>query len=393
MKTKDFFSGTLDPNNDVVVVTMAGGSGTRFWPMSRTSRPKQFLPLTRNGNSLIGESIERLEPLVGAHASMVVTALSQVDLVKEAVPSVAILAEPLPRNTAACLALSAYYLRSTVGDIPMICTPADHLVSGDDALRGVFKKACALAVREDVLITIGIKPTSPETGYGYIRSGAPFQESDGKPSGAFSVAQFVEKPDSATALRYVESGEFYWNSGMFVWRPSVLITALESLLPETARTTRMCAEMIIDGKSDAEELSKAYGELQSVSIDFGVMEDAKNVVVFPGHNFEWSDIGSWSSWYESAIEDNNDGFQNIATSDVVLVGSEGCAVLSAKEMGIDSDKKDKEGHKKRIIAAVGLEDIIIVDTDDCLLVCKKSESQRVRQVVDILKKRKEDSFL
>ncbi len=392
MKASDFFKGKLEPKKDVVLVTMAGGSGTRFWPLSRASRPKQFLPLSKNGKTLIEDSMTRLESLVGANASMVVTAQEQAALVLATVPSAGILMEPLAKNTAACIGLSAYYILQTVGDIPMICTPADHLVSGDEELRGVFKKACDLARKESVLITIGIKPHSPETGYGYIRRGVPYKDSDGKPSGAFSVAQFVEKPDVVTANTYVESGEFYWNSGMFVWRPSVFLEALESLLPETARITKACAEMISKGSGSMEQVHALYKELESISVDFGVMEKASNVVVFPGHNFEWSDIGSWSSWYESAIKDSSDGFQNVVKGDVILLASEGCAVLSAKEMGLDSVMGDSN-KKKRLIAAVGLEDVIIVDTEDCLLVCKKSEAQRVRHVVDVLKKKKETDFI
>lgn len=390
MSAKKFFTGELKPKHEAVLVTMAGGSGTRFWPLSRSSRPKQYLPLSRNGKTLIEDSIQRIIPLVGEHASMVVTAECQADLVKTTVPGTAILMEPAPKNTTACLAFSAYYLLQTVGDIPMICTPADHLVSGDEALRVVFKKACALAKKEDLLITIGIKPSTPETGYGYIKRGNPYKDSQGKPSGAFSVAQFVEKPNATTATNYVQSGEFYWNSGMFVWRPSVFLAAVESLLPETARITKTCAEMIVSGSSSAEELTALYKELQSISVDFGIMEKANNVVVFPGHDFDWSDIGSWSSWYESAIEDSNDGFQNVLLGDAVMIASEGCAVYSAKtqENGNGSLKT-----KKKIIAAVGLEDIIIVDTEDCLLVCKKNEAQRVRQVVDILKKKNETDFL
>lgn len=383
MSTKKFFKGNLKASQGVVLLTMAGGSGTRFWPMSRCSRPKQFLPLTKSGKPLIEEAISRFEPLVGKDGAMVVTALSQVDLVKAAVPSASILAEPLPKNTAACLGLAAYYILNTLGDIPMICTPADHIVKGDNELRSVFKKACALAEKEDILITIGIKPSSPETGYGYIRRGSPYRASDNKSTGAFAVEQFVEKPNLSTAESYVESGDFYWNSGMFVWRPSVLLSAIESLLPETARITKKCASMIIDGTGSAEELYACYEELESISIDFGVMEEAKNVVVFPGHNFEWSDVGSWSSWFDSAISDNTDGFQNISKGDAIFVASEGCAVISSDML----PELGNPNKKKRLIAAVGLEDIIIVDTEDCLLICKKDEAQKVRQVVDILRER------
>ena len=393
---------------------MAGGSGTRFWPLSRNTRPKQFLPLGTSGKSLIAESIERLIPLVGDSGSLVVTAASQRDLVSDAVPSSSILSEPFQKNTAACLSFAAHLIFNTLGDVVMLCTPADHIVKGDDELRAVFRKAITLAKAEDVLVTIGIKPVAPEIGYGYIKRGQTYRTSSGLSTGAFSVQQFVEKPDHATAASYVESGDFYWNSGMFVWRPSVLLSKVEALLPETYKITEECSILVRENPLNINRLEELYAQLDSVSIDFGVMEEAENVVVFPGHNFEWSDVGSWSSWFDTAIKDSRDGFQNVTRGNVVLVGSRGCAILSADEMSESRNIKgsfrpelaDFSGSsallessskinitEKKVIAAVGLEDIIVVDTEDCLLVCHKDDAQRVREVVEILKERKLNNFV
>jgi mannose-1-phosphate guanylyltransferase len=372
----------LKADQGAVLVVMAGGSGTRFWPFSRVSKPKQYLPLAKGGRTLIEESILRLEDLVGKDATVVVTAESQVEILKTYCPDVDVLAEPLAKNTAACLALAAHYVLKTVGDVPMICTPADHLVKGESELRAVFKKAIALCQTDDVLVTIGIKPTYPETGYGYIKGGNSFQSQTGKPSGSFQVEKFVEKPDGKTALKYVESGEYYWNSGMFVWKPSVILKAIKEFLPNTARLTELTVDSLSKGASK-EEIFNYYSNLESVSIDQGVLEEAKNVVVYPGYSFNWSDIGSWQSWYDNALEESGDSHQNVVVGEAICLGSEGCAVFDATQFnGIDAKGQSK------LIALVGLEDIVVVETEDCLLVCKKSESQKVKQIVDLLKEKK-----
>lgn len=370
----------LKADHGAVLVVMAGGSGTRFWPFSRVSKPKQYLPLAKGGRTLIEESISRLADLVGEDATLVVTAESQVEMLKSYCPDVQVLAEPLAKNTAACLALAAHYVLKTVGDVPMVCTPADHLVKGDSELRAVFKKAINLCQTDDVLVTIGIKPSYPETGYGYIKRGGAFQAQAGNQSGSFQVEKFVEKPDEKTALKYVESGEYYWNSGMFVWKPSIILAAIQEFLPDTARLTELSAEAIIKG-APTKEILTHYNNLESVSIDQGVLEEARNVVVYPGYSFSWSDIGSWQSWYDNAKEESGDSHQNVVVGDAICLGSEGCAVF-------DATRFNPKGGDAKLIALVGLEDIVVVETDDCLLVCKKSESQKVKQIVDLLKEKK-----
>jgi len=375
----DISVSNLKADKGAVLVVMAGGSGTRFWPFSRVSKPKQFLPLAKSGHTLIEEAIGRLKDLVGENATLVVTAEGQVEMVKQYCPGSEILAEPLAKNTAACLSLAAHFVLKTVGDVPMICTPADHLVKGDAELRAVFKKAISLCDTDNVLVTIGIKPTYPETGYGYIKRGHSYQDKSGKPSGSFAVDKFVEKPDLKTALKYVEDGAYYWNSGMFVWKPSVILSAVKQFLPDTDRLTELVSDAIIKGVPKAEILS-LYKDLESVSIDQGILEEATNVVAYPGYSFQWSDIGSWSSWYDTAIVDSGDSHQNVVVGDAICVGSEGCAVLDTEKFS------SKEGSKK-LIALVGLHDIVVVDSKDCLLVCKRSESQKVKQIVDLLKEK------
>lgn len=361
----ELVSGSLKKGATAVAVIMAGGSGTRFWPMSRTSRPKQFLPLGDGDESLIRLTADRLSPLTGEQGVMVVTAMHQAHLVREELEDACILSEPSARNTAACVGFAAAMVEATVGDVPMLCLPADHLVTGIDEILEVYQRGIELAVNHDVLVTIGIKPDAPETGYGYIRRGLPF---DAHPqSGAYRVHQFVEKPNLNTAERYLESGEYFWNSGMFIWRPSVILASLEKFLPDTTEKIRKIVALR-DTQGAAEEIAQIYQSIESVSIDVGVMEKADNVLMLPGESFRWSDIGSWSSWAERESE-SRDAQGNSKRGDVVFVGSENTTIVSGK----------------RLIAAVGVKDLIVVDTDDALLICHPDAAQDVKLVVDELK--------
>lgn len=385
-----YFSGSLEPKNNCVLVVMAGGSGTRFWPMSRTNVPKQFLPLGQTGEPLISESVKRFESLVGQNATLVVTAASQAELVKKYLPDVAILSEPMARNTAPCLAFAAQYIKQKLGDVTMICIPADHVIDGQKELLSVFKKACELSGKNDVLVTLGIKPTHPETGYGYIKRGKPFLSGSGEASGAFDVHQFVEKPDFDTAKSYVKSGDFYWNSGMFVWRPSVLISAMESFLPDISKNASLCAKTILSENCDDNKVVQHYEEMQSVSIDVGVMEEAENAVVFPTHSFKWSDVGSWSSWGETVLDRIGDNHENVLLGNVLTLNSERCTVINAESSNFNFKESitnlDLNKIGEKVVAVVGMEDIIVVNLPDSVLVCKKSDSQKVKQIVELLTK-------
>lgn len=380
---------------DALLVVMAGGSGTRFWPMSRGNYPKQFLPLGNSGEALIVEAVKRFEPLVKGQNTLVVTSSAQRPLVQEFLPDSLILEEPFARNTAPCLSYAAHYVLRRFGDIPMICIPADHVIDNQKEFLNIFKKAIKLAKSEDVLITLGIKPTSPETGYGYIKRGAPFVSTDKISSGSFQVSQFVEKPDLDTAKHYVESGDFYWNSGMFVWRPSVLIKAFDSYLPDISKAAQNCVN-IIDGlkqnESQAEAIKNLYEEMTSVSIDVGIMEEAENAIVFPCHGFRWSDVGSWSSWSDEVSNSYADGHNNIFLGDVVSVSSQGCTVINAESesfnnLGLKFKINQQGADKNKMLALVGMEDIVIVNLPDTILVCKKEDTQKVKQIVEILSKK------
>ncbi len=371
-----FFSGKLDLHCSAVAVIMAGGSGTRFWPLSRTDRPKQFLPLAGSSRSLIQATADRITPLVSESGILVVTAAHQAGLVREQLPQAAVLSEPTAKNTAPCIGYAAIRVLHDVGDVPMICMPADHLVRQEEELRSVYRLGAELAAKSDVIVTVGIKPTHAETGYGYIHQGA--LRSDG----AYDVRAFVEKPDRATAEGYLRSGEYLWNGGMFIWRPSVALKEIRRQLPKLAAGLDEIATVWKGGQNPNAErrIAEIYGSLESISVDFGVMEKAENVLVLSGAKFRWSDVGSWASWAEVEAErTGSDG--NFLEGDVVMVDSRGCFVLG------------NGGERKKLIAGVGLENLIIVETDDSILICSREHSQDVKKVVDILKEKDRKELL
>jgi mannose-1-phosphate guanylyltransferase len=349
---------------EAVVLIMAGGSGTRFWPLSRTQRPKQFLPLAAGGATLIQATARRFSGLRRKHTVVVVTAASQARLVAEQLPQASILAEPEPKNTAPCLAYAARLILERFGDVPVVAVPADHLIEQDDKLVEVFDSALDLADQDAILATIGIAPTGPETGFGYIKAGAV-----GK-AGARAVEQFVEKPDRATAEEYLRSGNYLWNAGMFIWRPSVFLQAVKATLPELFPIVDKVGKEVINAER-AGEVASQFKQITPISVDHGVMEKADNVVVFPGSGFSWSDVGSWDAWSEIAST-RAGGPANVVGDNAFAVDSNGCMVSS-------------EGGP--LVALVGVEDLIVVSTKDAVLVCKKGDSQQVKKVIDLLRER------
>ena len=350
--------GSLNKSSKKVAVIMAGGSGTRFWPLSRRSFPKQFLPFGDDGRSLIQDTYSRVKSIVDE--VLVVTAAHQVDLVKEHLPDVCILAEPCPRNTAACVAYAAKYLESEIGDVSTLFLPADHKISGEKEIQNTFSKALELAAQNPVLVTIGIVPRKPETAYGYIKKGKDYN------SESFFVENFYEKPNLEKAKQYYDSGDFFWNSGVFAWKVSSINLKLEEFLPNVFNAIK---DFDFNNKA---QIEKAFTSMPSESIDTGVMEKTDNAVVIPGDNFKWSDIGSWDSWMENMIGKE----ENLLRGDVLCLDSKGCGVVT----------------KDKIVAIIGLEDVVVVDTEDALLVCKKQSSQDVKKVVQMLKDKSRESL-
>ena len=343
---------------------MAGGRGERFWPKSRKSTPKQFLSLADPEKTMIQNTVERILPLVKTENILIATNRGYKDLVRAQLPELPeenILCEPMARNTAPCIGWGAVTARKRFGDALMIVLPSDHLVQQPALFRGLLKDALRTAEETDALVTLGISPSAPDTGYGYIRydteEGTGFEK-------AFRVRQFVEKPDLETAKKYLASGDYLWNSGMFIWKASAVLKEIRDKLPEMYEQLEAIERAIGTEQEDA-AVNEAFGAMQSISIDYGVMEKAENVYVLPS-SFGWDDVGSWL-----AVGRINPGNEvgNVIRGDVVTINSTRCIV---------------EGGEK-LIAMVGLEDTIIVDTKDALLVCAKDHAAEIRKVLETLK--------
>jgi mannose-1-phosphate guanylyltransferase len=348
-----------------LVVILAGGQGSRFWPLSRSAKPKQFLSISENGESLIQSTVRRIQPLVGAEDVRVIAPHGLHGLIKEHVPTVKILQEPSARNTAACIGLAAVYalVESPNVDPVMVVLPADHAVKDEALLCDALKEAARNAASEDVLVTIGIPPTSPHTGYGYIKRGSLLS------GRAYRVERFFEKPSRERAEKYLDEGGFSWNSGMFAWRAGMILEAFQEYLPEM-HAGLMRIKGLLESPRDGvdAQIAEIFSTLESTSIDFGVLEHARNCVVIEAEQFGWNDVGSWDQWAENFSPDT-DG--NLIRGDAVVIDSTSCVIKS-------------EG---RLIAAVGLKDVVVIDTGDALLVVARDSVQEVRKVVDELKRR------
>ena len=348
----------------VTAVIMAGGRGERFWPKSRGNYPKQFLSLTKDGETMIQKTVKRLLPMVAMDDVFVVTNVNYAALVKEQLPQLPeenILLEPCARNTAPCIGLAAAVIRKKYGEAMMLVLPSDHLIRYEDMYVDTLRQAVAVAEKDQNLVTIGITPTYPETGYGYINFE---RDTDLGMAGVYRVERFVEKPDLETAKQYLASHRYLWNSGMFVWKASSILANLESLMPDIyAGLERI--EAAVETAEFPSVLETEYHAFRSESIDFGVMEKAENIYTLPG-SFGWDDVGNWLA--VERINSTNE-YGNYIEGDVITIGTERSTICGGK----------------RLIAAVGVEDLIVVDTDDAVLICAKDSTQDVKKVIENLK--------
>jgi mannose-1-phosphate guanylyltransferase len=342
-------------------VVMAGGRGTRFWPLSRVARPKQLLPLA-SSRTLLRETCERLLPLVGAERLLVVTNAAQATASAAELPELPpgrVVAEPVGRNTAACAVLGAMLAERLAGAGPIAFVPADHCIPDPESFRGQLAAAFAHAGATGDAVTFGVPPTRPETGYGYLETGADGAAADG----ALPGLRFVEKPDAATAARYVADGRFLWNSGIFVWESRAFAAAVDRHLPGLReRLAPAAAAFGTDAFPSA--LAAGYAECPSVSLDCGVMEKLPRFTVYRA-GFRWSDLGSWNAWGElaSALPGGNRG--------------------AAQLFPVDSTRNVVYAPGKAV-ALVGVEDLVVVDAGDALLVCRAGDAQRLRDVIALL---------
>jgi mannose-1-phosphate guanylyltransferase len=356
-------------------VIMAGGVGTRFWPRSREKFPKHLLQIFGK-DTMIQSTVRRLEPLVVPRDSFVVTnRLQKTQLAKQIphVPDENIILEPVGRNTAPCIGLAALHVRRMDPHAIMVVLPADHIIRDDNEFRRVLRLAIETAGSSGSLLTIGITPTHPETGYGYIQFVS--EEEERNPfyaSGVRRVKTFAEKPNVATAERFLASGDFLWNSGMFVWRVDAILEEIRKCLPDL-HTELMKIDRDIGTPRYQQTLETVYGMIRGISIDYGVMEKAENVFVIPG-SFGWNDIGSWDEVYRVSGKDDGG---NSVTGKVIQKDTRNSYIYSPD----------------KVVATIGVEDLIIVNTDDALLICRRGRSQDVKEISDYLKRKQMNEFL
>lgn len=362
----------MGDNNFVVI--MAGGIGSRFWPMSRTNYPKQFHDILGIGKSLLQLTVDRYLAICPLENIIIVTNNKYKDLVKEQLPDLndyQILLEPSRKNTAPCVAYASYKIRKINENANIIVAPSDHLIVKEVEFQETIKLALEQVQEENCLLTIGIKPSRPDTGYGYIQ----FDDHDQDIHESIKrVKTFTEKPSRDIAKRFLDSGDFYWNSGMFIWNVNSIIGAFEQHLPEMSK--------LFDGgdefyQTEEEEnyINKIYPICKNISIDYGIMEKAENVYVILA-DLGWSDLGTWGSLYTHVNKDDSDN-----------------AVIGNKVMLYDSKDNIVKVPKAKLAVIQGMSDYIIVDTEDTLLICKKQDEQKIKQFVNDIKVNKGDQYI
>ncbi|MFI3280770.1 MAG: mannose-1-phosphate guanylyltransferase [Rikenellaceae bacterium] len=349
-------------------IIMAGSFGTRFWPQSRQSMPKQFLDILGVGKSFIRQTFERLEPQVPLSNFRVVTNSRYKDLVLEQIPELSaeqVLCEPISRNTAPCIAYAAYSIAQLNPNAELIVTPSDHYITGDELFRAAIEECIEFAKARDILMTIGVRAQRPESGYGYIQLAG---------QGAVSrVKCFVEKPTLQLSEAFVQSGDFLWNTGVFVCGVSTLIDAYIKYLPEHHYAFKKISSYY-GTELEEEAINRVFSECKSISIDYGIMEKADNVYVKTGE-FSWCDVGSWSSLFSHVEQDSNG---NLVSEESCLYNTSG-SIISVP--------------KGKVVVVSGLEDFLVVDTEDVLMICPRSEEPNIKGFVEDIKYRVGDKHL
>ncbi|MCD7964923.1 MAG: mannose-1-phosphate guanylyltransferase [Clostridiaceae bacterium] len=341
---------------------MAGGRGERFWPKSRKNLPKQFLSLTDDGKTMIQLTVERILPLVKLEDIFIATNKAYRELVLEQIPGLPeenILCEPVGRNTAPCIGLGAVHISKKYDDAVMFVLPSDHLIKFTNMFLKTLEIGADVAENNTNLVTIGITPDYPETGYGYIKFNP--RKTEGQ---AYAVERFVEKPSLEVAKEYLSTEEYLWNSGMFIWKVSSILKNMQKFMPDTYESLIKIKEAIATPHQDS-ILEKEFHNMQSQSIDYGIMEKADDIYILPG-TFGWDDVGSWLA--VERIKKPNE-FGNAVSGNIITVNTHNCII---------------QGDKK-LIAIVGMEDTIVVDTTDATLICAKDSAGEIKKVTENLK--------
>lgn len=355
---------SVKKNADYHCVIMAGGIGSRFWPLSRNHKPKQFLDILGTGKTFIRATYERFTRIIPKENFWVVTGNDYGDLVSEQIPEIdkkQILCEPLRRNTAPCIAYATYKILQNNPNAKVVVTPSDHLILNEQNFLEVMLNSLDFAGSHDALVTIGLKPSRPEIGYGYIQ----VDEKKDKicRDTICKVKTFTEKPNLETAKLFVQSGEFYWNSGIFIWGIQSIKKALEENLPDIASAFAQGGE-IYNTAQEAEFIKNTYSVCSNISIDYGVMEKAKNVYVF-GADFGWSDLGTWNSLYLHSQKDENEN--GIFGEKVYMKNVESSLIHE-----VDSQK---------LVVIKGLDNYLVADTKNVLLICPRENEEKIKQLV------------
>ncbi|RMF59649.1 MAG: mannose-1-phosphate guanylyltransferase [Calditrichaeota bacterium] len=356
----------------MLALIMAGGSGTRFWPKSRRKHPKQLLRIIGE-RTLIQSTVDRLVPIISKDRIFIISTEEQRVQIQQQLPSLPpenYIVEPRGKNTAPCIGLSAMFMERIDPNGVMVVLPSDHLIVNNELFYKTLKAGAKIAAENDCLVTIGIPPNYPATGYGYIQCSAALDPMDGVQ--VFKVKTFAEKPNLETAQRFLDSGDFLWNSGIFIWRIPTILREIEEHLPHLYDGL-MDVRAAIGTPQEAEVIKRVYCQIRSISIDYGVMEQAKDVVVLKGQ-FGWNDLGSWDEVYK-LFEQDSAG--NVLLGKHIIKDAAGCFV--------DAPNK--------CVALVGVNDLIVVETDDALLICPRDRAQDVKEVVEIAKRNGMEQYL
>lgn len=354
---------------------MAGGIGSRFWPLSRTGMPKQFLDILGVGKTFIQQTYERFARIVPACNFYVVTSADYKDLVLSQLPMLAeeqVLLEPFRRNTAPCIAYATFKIRKQNPFANVIVAPSDHIILKEDEFIRQVEKGLSFVSSNNSLLTLGIKPSRPETGYGYIQINR--KNKDTGLDNLYEVKTFTEKPDLKMAQIFMQSGEFFWNSGIFLWSVPAILEAFKTHLTDVYELFAKGVKLY-NTENESAFINKTYSECQGISIDYGVMEKAKNVYVLTA-DFGWSDLGTWGSLYENKEKDQNG---NVVIGDNIFSYDTKNCIVNIPE------------HK--VVVLQGLDGYIVVESNDTMLICRKDDEQQIRQFVMDVKLKKGDSYV
>lgn len=348
-------------NKNLYVVLMAGGVGVRFWPYSRNARPKQFLDVLGTGKTLIQSTFERFLPICLPENIFVVTHEEHAGIVREQLPQLKadqILTEPMRKNTAPCIAYASYKIQQLNPEAVIVVSPSDHLILKEAEFLDVIKKAADQARADEKLITLGIKPTRPETGYGYIQYHT-------EKSFVKKVKTFTEKPELTLAKKFLESGDFVWNAGIFIWSAKAIVKAIQLHLPEVAEVFEEVKAKLITGEEKS-AIAAAYPQCKSISIDYGIMEKASNVFVCLG-DFSWSDLGSWASIHDISQKDEDN---NVIRANALTYETRNCII---------------KGSNEKLIVVQGLNGYLVGEFGNVVIVCEKDKEQQFRRFVSDVK--------